>query len=168
MVDKLKLTPTEKKVLVAVIREPDATSTQLTKRLGISRVSISKAKKKFFDEKLIRYNNVLHLQKIGCDIFAVMAIHLNPKLMPKIKEEGVEFTIKTLAPIFSIYQETEFVNFYPAMDYAEYIEKINAVKSFYKKHQFIVGEIKETLVAVKEVKFQKVDFANIVEKLINQ
>ena len=81
----LKLSDNEKKVYYALIKYPDLSLIELSKEIGISRHTISKMKKTFIKNNLMKEKNIPNLRKLGFEIISFYHIKFDPKNPPSEK-----------------------------------------------------------------------------------
>ncbi len=86
----INLSDNEKKVLIALIENPDATMQEIGELVDISRQSAAKIKKMLFEEKkLLKRLVVPNLKKIGFNMFAFYRLKFNPEHL--LSEKDFEF-----------------------------------------------------------------------------
>jgi len=128
------LSEKEKRVYSALIELPDETNQTIGDKIGISRHTVSRMKKKFFENDLIRQITLPNLEKLGFEILAFYPINFNPKKSPSIKDIDILDTDSTIFLARRQFQ-TVAISAYPTyLDYKE--DKMNKIR-FLKENDFI-------------------------------
>jgi len=136
-IDRIQLSEKEKEVYVAVVETPNATTQDIGKRVGLSRHTISRMKKKFFDQGLLNSITIPNLQKLGFEMLAFYHIKFNPAKAPSQKD--IDY-LNSSSTVFFARREFEMVliSAYPTyQDYktdkienSGFIFKISATPSY--------------------------------------
>ncbi|MHA1728546.1 MAG: hypothetical protein ACTSWY_07420 [Promethearchaeota archaeon] len=96
----LTLTENEKKILTALIEEPNATTQQLGDKANISKQASATIKNKLFNEYHILKRIVIpNIKKLGFKIFAFYSFKFSPKEKPN--EEALEFLNSSSSMFFA-------------------------------------------------------------------
>jgi hypothetical protein len=82
----IELSEKEQKVYVALVKHPLATTQQIGQKVGVSRHTISRMKKRFFDLNLMKNVIIPDMQKLGFEILAFYHIQFNPTKSPDKKD----------------------------------------------------------------------------------
>ncbi len=126
---RVHLSKREKEVYSEIVGYPNETSRRIGDIVGISRQTVSRMKKRFFEERLIRRIVIPDLKKLGFEILAFYHIKFSPNNPPKIEDIK---KLDTHSTIFLAERrfETTLISVYPS--YQEYkqdkIEKIRFLK----------------------------------------
>lgn len=94
-----RLTRKESLVLAGMAEDPGATDTELSERLGISRMTVGRARRKFREERLTNRIWVPDLAKIGVRLIVVTYASFHPGF-PLGRKHNLEKTISLLGPAF--------------------------------------------------------------------
>jgi len=116
---KVELTNKEMNVYTLLIKHPGATTQQIGEKIGISRHTVSRMKKKFFENGLLKQIIIPNLKKLGFEILAFYPIKFNPNKSPSIKDINV---LDSPSTIFLARRqfETVIISAYPTyQDYKE-------------------------------------------------
>jgi DNA-binding MarR family transcriptional regulator len=109
----------EKKVLLSLIENPNATMSEIGNHVELSRHTVSRMKKKFFDNNLIKEVVIPDLQKIGFNVLVLYFFNLSPK--QAFKEELLEI-MNVKSTIFFSARKFSMLVISAYKDYAEYKE----------------------------------------------
>jgi DNA-binding MarR family transcriptional regulator len=164
-INKNYLSEKEKKVYVELIKNPDATTQQIGKNIGLSRHTVSRMKKNFYDENLLKKITLPSLNHLGFEILAFYPIKFNPNKSPKKQDIDV---LDTYSTIFLARRQFETVIISAYSTYQDYKEdKMNKIR-YLKENNFIsyspiVGKyVLEKMTVIKDF-----DFAPIAQKVIS-
>ena len=76
----------EKKVYIALIQSPTATTQDIGEHVGLSRHTVSRMKKKFFDLHLLKHLTVPDMRQLGFEILAFYHYQFNPGKAPSMDD----------------------------------------------------------------------------------
>ena len=160
----IQLSKKEKKVYVSLIEHPNATTQQIGEFVGLSRHTVSRMKKKFFDLKLFKQITVPDLKQLGFEILAFYHLQFNPGRAPS--KEDISY-LDTASTIFLSRRkfETVLLSAYPTYQHykEDKMEKIRYLKEndFISYTPLVRKYIFDRMVFIKHF-----DFAPISKKII--
>ena len=93
----IELNVKEKKVFLNIIKNPTATTQKIGEIVGLSRHTVSRMKKSFFENGIIRSITIPNLKNLGFEILAFYPINFNPNNHPT--EKDIDF-LDTNSTIF--------------------------------------------------------------------
>ena len=163
---KTEFTDKEKKVYAAVIEHPEATTQEIGDLVGLSRHTVSRMKKQFFENDLIRETTIPNLKKLGFEILVFYHIKFNPNKAPNEKDISYLDSPSTIFLACRKF-ETLIISAYPT--YQEYkqdeMDKIRFLKEngLISHAPFIGTYAFEHMVVIKDF-----DFAPITKKILGQ
>lgn len=164
-IDRIQLSDKEKEVYVALVEKPNATTQFIGKRVGLSRHTISRMKKKFFDKGLLKSITIPNLQKLGFEMLAFYHINFNPAKAPSQKD--VDFLDSSSTVFFARRKfEMVLISAYPTyQDYkADKMEKFR----YLKENNFILYTPLVRKYMFERMAFiKKFNFSPIAQKIIN-
>lgn len=163
-VNRVMLSQKEQKVYATLVEHPDDTTQEIGEMVGLSRHTISRMKKQFFEKELLKQIVLPNLNQLGIEILAFYHIKFNPHRAPS-KEDitylDSPFTIFLASRKF----ETVILSAYPT--YQEYKEDEMSKIRFLKENDliayppFIGTYMFERMVVIKDF-----DFAPITKKTV--
>lgn len=160
----IELTEKEKQVYAALIEYPQATTQKIGDIVGLSRHTISRLKKKFYDSKLMKNITIPNLHKLGFEILAFYQFQYNPGKPPSKEDIAI---IDTPSTIFLAQRkfETVIISAYPSyQDYKE--DKMNKIR-YLKENDFISYTPLVRKYMFDQMIFLKhFDFAPITKKIL--
>jgi len=130
----LKLNKKEKMVYAAIIKHPQATTRMIGEMVNLSRHTISRLKKKFYQQKILKDITIPNLHALGFEILAFYHFQFNPGKYPNIQD--IE-KIDTPSTIFLARKrfETVMISAYPSYQHYK-DDKMNKIR-FLKENDFI-------------------------------
>jgi len=136
----MNLTTIEKRVLYGLVNYPELPDSKIADKINVTRQVISKLKKMFEEEGLIKTIKIPDLEKLGFEIL-VLAINNHNPLTPMDKRmKGIELVRSKLPIIFLISTNLESFAMAPARNFVELQDLKNEVLKFYKKEKFFITE----------------------------
>jgi DNA-binding MarR family transcriptional regulator len=163
-VSMIELTAKEKKVYSALVEHPTATTQQIGDLVGLSRHTVARMKKQFFEDGLLQVLILPNLKILGVDILTFYHISFNPNKAPSTHELSL---LNSPSTVFFASRkfETVLLSAYPT--YQEYKEdemnKIRFLKenNLFSHPPFISTYMFEGMELIKEF-----DFAPLVRKIL--
>ena len=164
-VGKITLTEKEKKVYIELVKNPEDTTYQIGEKAGLSRHTVSRMKKSFFDKNLLKKITIPSLNHLGFEMLAFYPIKFNPSNAPKKEDIDV---LDTYSTIFLARRqfETVLISAYPTyQDYKE--DKMNKILYLKENNLISYSPIigKYTLERMTVIK--DFDFGPIAKKVLS-
>jgi DNA-binding MarR family transcriptional regulator len=158
------LSPKEKKVYSALVAHPTATTQQLGQQVNLSRHTVARMKKNFFQDGLLQTLIIPNLKKLGIEILTFSHIRFNLNKTPSVQELAI---LNTPSTIFYVSRKFEAVLVSAYQTYQDYKEdEMNKIK-YLKEHNlfsqppFISTYMFEHMQVIKDF-----DFSPLVRKII--
>ena len=156
---EISLNSKEIKVYLEIINNPNLTTQKIGENVGLSRHTVSRMKKGFFENGLIKSITIPNLKKLGFEILAFYPINFNPNKHPRDKD--IDF-LDTNPTVF--YAKREFkgiiISAYPT--YQSYKEdKMHKIR-YLKENDLIVDTpavgkyMYERMVVIKDFNFSAI------------
>ncbi len=95
------LTRKETEVLKGLVRYPELSDKALAQRVKVSRQAVSKMRREFEAEGLVRTARIPNLQLLGFDLYVSAFAHFAPSSSIKSRQDGVDRLLR-VAPIFLV------------------------------------------------------------------
>lgn len=158
------LSEKEKKVYTSLVGYPNASTQQVGELVGMSRHTVSRMKKRFFDSGLLKQITVPNLKQLGFEILAFYHLQFNPGRVPVAEDI---FYLDTPSTIFLARRkfETVIISAYP--NYQDYKEDKMEKIRYLKENEFIVYTPSVRKYMFDRMVFLKqFDFAPITKKIL--
>ncbi len=164
--DNVDLTTIEKAVLDALVKYPEATVIELSKKTGKSRGTISKIRKEMMSSSLIRVINIPSLEKLGCELLSFLYTRFSPKCPFEVRKQRSEKMMEIYYPILKVSGDIESIAICVMKNYTEYTNIHNSILTLYKDSDYIVGNLYTLLFPILQTKLNKLDFYPITHKML--
>jgi len=153
-VNYLNLNEKEKKVYVSLLQNPNYTTQKIGDIVDLSRHTVARIKKDFFNKNLLKKLTIPNLRKLGFEILAFYPIKFNPGKYPSEKDISMldtnstlffarrkfEVVIVSAYPTYQMYKEdkmhkirflkeNDFISFTPLIGKYVY-DRISVIKDF--------------------------------------
>lgn len=154
----------EKKVLIALVKNPEATTQKIGDLVGCSRHTVARIKNHLFEEKILRKIILPNLEKLGFEILAFYHLNFNPHRHP---DENDKKHLDTPSTIFFAHRKFEAVLISVYKTYQEYKEDKTNKMSYLKENDFITyTPVIRKYVFGRMVIIKDFDFAPITRKIL--
>lgn len=128
------LSPKEKKVYTSLVQFPTATTQQIGEKVGLSRHTVSRMKKKFFDLHLLKHLTIPDLKQLGFEILAFYHYQFSPGKSPSMDDI---LYLDAPSTVFLARRKYEIVMISAYKTYQEYKEDKMEKIRFLKENDFI-------------------------------
>ncbi|MEF8879922.1 MAG: helix-turn-helix domain-containing protein [Candidatus Thermoplasmatota archaeon] len=155
---KSSLTDTEKDVYYMLIRHPDMSDKDIGYELGVSRHTVSRLKKKFMQNNLIRKIRLPNIKNLGYDILTFYHIRFDPRNPPDMEQDESALLISD-STIFMASRMFEAVMISIYRNYDDYKKDKNRIMQILKENKWIADDplilsySVNTLAFIKDFKF---------------
>jgi len=134
-IDKVhSLSDREKKVYTTLIQYPTATTQEIGEYVGLSRHTVSRMKKKFFELRLLKHLTIPDLRQLGFEILAFYHYQFNPGKAPSRQDI---LYLDDPSTVFLARRKYEIVMVSAYQTYQEYKEDKMKKIRFLKENDFI-------------------------------
>jgi hypothetical protein len=128
------LSSKEKKVYTTLVQFPTATTQQIGEKVGLSRHTVSRMKKKFFDLHLLKHLTIPDLKQLGFEILAFYHYQFSPGKSPSMDDI---LYLDAPSTVFLARRKYEIVMISAYQTYQEYKEDKMEKIRFLKENDFI-------------------------------
>jgi DNA-binding MarR family transcriptional regulator len=129
-----KLSPKEKSVYTALVHYPMATTQQIGEQVGLSRHTVSRMKKKFFDLRLLKHLTIPDLSQLGFEILSFYHYQFSPGKAPSMSDISY---LDAPSTVFLARRKYEIVMISAYRTYQDYKEDKMKKIRFLKENDFI-------------------------------
>ena len=157
---------TEKKVYCTLIKYPEESDSNIGTKLGVSRHTVSRLRRKFDQNNLIRRINLPNLRKLGCEILAFYHICFDPR-NPRDTDKDEVASLLDDSTIFMASRtfETVLISIYG--DYDDYKRDRTRMMQILKENKWIAKDPAIRTYSLNKMFFIKdFKFAPIARKII--
>jgi len=158
-------TTKEKEVYAAIVEHPDLTTQQIGDLVGLSRHTVSRMKKQFFENDLMREITIPDLKKLGFEILVFYHVKFNPNKAPN--EDDISY-LDSPSTIFLANRKFESVIISAYPTYQEYKQdEMNKIRFLKENNLISYAPFIGTYAFGHMVVIKDFDFAPIVKKTFN-
>ncbi|MCD6171702.1 MAG: hypothetical protein J7J36_04735 [Thermoplasmata archaeon] len=163
----VSLSKNEKYLLCSIIENPEATSKEISKKLGLTRHTVGRLKRKFFNEQFVKIINVPALTKIGFELLSFYHIKFNPHSPPDFKkDEGKK--LMNDDTIFMATREFESILISVHQNYEDYKISNTHIMQTLKENEWNAGNPAIRIYSLnKSVTIKNLNFYLLVKKLLS-
>jgi len=164
--EDVSLSDTEKKVYCMLIRYPELSDSSIGSKLGVSRHTVSRSRKNFEQNGLIRKNNMPNLKKLGFEILAFYHIRFDPRKPPDMEKSEVAPLLGD-STIFLARRMFEAIMISIYKDYNEYKQDRTRIIQVLKENKWIVQDPLLRTYGLNTLSFIKdFKFVSIAKKIV--
>lgn len=128
------LSEKEKRVYTALVQYPTATTQQIGEQVGLSRHTVSRMKRKFFDLQLLKYLTIPDMRQLGFEILSFYHYQFNPGKAPSMDDI---LYLDDSSTVFLARRKYEIVMISAYLTYQDYKEDKMRKIRFLKENDFI-------------------------------
>lgn len=138
--DLTKLSNIEKRVLYGLIKYPDIPDSKIAENIDVTRQVVSKLKKSFETDGILKTLRIPNLRKLGFEILAVSHYRHNPKFPLNKRGKGIKQVLAEFPQIFLITGNLESFMINICRDFTEFQELKNKSFGHFKKQEYLIKE----------------------------
>jgi DNA-binding MarR family transcriptional regulator len=158
----------EKKVYYGLICHPEIVDNGVAKKIGVTRQSVTKIRKRFESEGILTTIRVPDFQKLGVEILALAYYEFTPGSTLANRKKGIEWVVKELPAFFHIAGNQEGMLAGVAKNFQD-LQKHNYLTSkLYFEKGFFRSEPRVIMMSVKDLTVLKdFTFAPFVKRILD-
>ena len=149
---------TEKNVYYMLVKYPELSDNDVGRELGISRHTVSRLRRSYEQDNLVRRINLPYLKKLGFEILTFVHIPFDPRNPPDM-ERNEAISLMSDATVFMASRMFETVMLFVHSDYDAYKQERTRIMQVLKENRWVTKDpvIRtyglNTLVFIKDFKF---------------
>ena len=164
----VSLTNIEKRVLYGLVNYPELPDSKISEKINVTRQVISKLKKTFEDDGLIKTIRVPNLKMLGYDILILSHQQFNPLMPLDKRKKGIKIILEKLPIILNISGNLESILMGVCKDFHEFQEIKNQAISYYNKEKFLLGEPRINIFSIQNLNIiTNHTYGPIVKKILD-
>jgi predicted regulator of amino acid metabolism with ACT domain len=166
--DITKLSNVEKRVLFGLIKYPDIPDSKIAESIGVTRQVVSKLKKSFESDGILKTLRVPNLKKLGFEILTVSHFRHNPKIPMDKRGKGIKQVLAEFPQVFMISGNLESMMINVCRDFTEFQNLKNKTLSYYKKQELLLNEPEIIMFSVPNlITLTEHNYAPLVQKVLD-
>lgn len=127
----IELTRKETEVLKGLVRFPELSDKALAQRVKVSRQAVSKMRREFEREGLLRTARVPNLRMLGFELYVTASARFTPASPMRARSEGLDRLLRSTATFFLVSDDAEVSVFGAAKTYEQFsLLNANLAKHF--------------------------------------
>lgn len=165
--DLSKLSNVEKRVLYGLIKFPDIPDSKIAENIDVTRQVVSKLKKSFEMDGILKTLRIPNLKKLGFEIMAISHFRHNPKTPLEKRGKGIKQILSEFPQIFIIFGNLESMMINVCRDFTEFQELKHKAFSYYKKQEFLIEKPDIIMFSIPTIKIiTEHNYASLVQKVL--
>jgi DNA-binding MarR family transcriptional regulator len=166
--DITKLSNVEKRVLYGLIKYPDIPDSKIAENIAVTRQVVSKLKKSFEVDGLLKTLRIPNLRKLGFGIMAVSHFRHNPKIPLEKRGKGIKQLLAEYPQILMVSGNLDSMMINVCRDFAEFQELKSKTLAYFKKQEFILQEPRILVFSIPNITMiSEHNYAPLVQKVLN-
>ncbi len=138
----------EKKIYCGLIKYPNLSDSDLADKISSTRYTVTKMKNEFYDEKLIKNNVLVNLNKLNLGILSLTHSKFNPKKSVSERKKCIELIQRIQTPIFNVTRKSESITLSAYENYEKFQRIHSRVTQFCIKHETLEGDPVQILLSI--------------------
>ncbi|MBM4249452.1 MAG: MarR family transcriptional regulator [Euryarchaeota archaeon] len=162
-----ELSRIEKRVYMGLVRFPDLADNDIAKKIGVTRQSVTKIRKRLEAERLIATARVPNLLKTGLEILAMAHYEAATSVTLSTRKKGIEWVVKEMPSFFHVAGQREGVIMGLASGYHEFQQRLFDVSRVYIEKGYFKDEPALYMLSLQDLVIVKdFSFAPMVKKVL--
>jgi len=158
----------EKKVYYGLIRHPEIVDNGVSKKIGVTRQSVTKIRKRFESEGILTTIRVPDFQMMGVEILALAYYEFTPGSTIANRKKGLEWVVRELPAFFHIAGNQEGMLAGVAKNFQDLQRHHYLTSKLYFEKGFFRSEPRVLMMSVKDLTVLKdFTFAPLVKKILD-
>ena len=150
-----RLSRIEKRVLLGLVRHPDLVDNDVARKIGVTRQSVTKIRKRLESERLLVTIRVPDLQKTGMEILAMSCYEAAPGATLSARKKGIEWVVKKMPSFFHVAGQREGVLVGMAQSFTDLQRLQTEASKIYLERGYFKEEPTLTILSVRELSVVK-------------
>ena len=162
----VELTDTEKNVFCMMVSYPELSDENIGREIGVSRHTVSRLRRGFESENLIRRINLPEIEKFGFEILVFYHIRFDPRNPPNMDNDDAAMLMSGSTVFFASRQfEAVMIGVYS--DYDDFRSENMKIMQLLKQNRWIAEDPKVLSYSLSKMAFIKdFKFAPITQKIV--
>jgi len=164
--ESISFSETEKKVYCTIVQYPELSDNNIGKKVGISRHTVSRLRRSFENDNMIRKINLPNLKNLGFEILTFFHIRFDPRHYPDMEKNKASLLMSD-STIFLASRMFEAFMICVHVDYDDYNKDKTRVMQLLKENNWIAKDPMILTISLSELIIIKdFKFASIAKKVI--
>lgn len=162
----IELTRKETEVLKGLVRFPELSDKALAQRVKVSRQAVSKMRREFESEGLLRTARIPNLRLLGFELYVTAFARFGPSAPLKARAEALERLLRSTATFFLISDDSEAIVIGTSRSYEQFAVLNAGLTKHFQERGFLAAdpEVHVGLTASTEI-LRNCEFGTLVQSL---
>jgi hypothetical protein len=157
----------EKKVYLGLIRYPDLVDNEVARKIGVTRQSVTKIRKRLESDRLLATVRVPDILKVGAEILAIACYESGPNVTLTTRRKGIEWVNRETPLFFHVAGHREGLLMALASTFRGLQNHLHEASRFYMEKGYLRDEPRVLMLSVPEIAIVKdFTFAPLVKKVL--
>jgi DNA-binding MarR family transcriptional regulator len=162
-----RLTEKEKKVFYGLVTYPDLPDNRIAEKIKTTRFTVTKIRKRFYEEKLMRTTCIPDVKKLGMNILAFTHAKFKPNLTTFKKNQCLEDTLSIYPTIFNVARDLENLSISIFKNYRDFQETQELINKCRVENEFLKSEPESMLLSIPRMtKIKNHTYAPLTKKIL--
>jgi DNA-binding MarR family transcriptional regulator len=162
-----RLSRIEKSVLLGLVRFPDLADNEVARKIGVTRQSVTKIRRRLESERLLAAARIPDLQRTGLEIMAMSHYEALPGATPAARRKGIEWPTKDMPAFFHVAGQREGIILGLAGSFTDFKRRQREASRAYLERGHFKDEPSLTLLSVPDLAVVKdFVFAPLVKRVL--
>lgn len=148
----INLSNVEKRVLYGLVNYPDFPDSKIAQKISVTRQVISKLKKRFEEDGIMKTIKVPNIKKLGYQILTTSNHSHNPLTPISDRENGIRMIMDVMPHVLLISGNLESAMICICKDFQQFQDLKTKAYTFYKKEGFLIGEPQINMFSIPSLK----------------
>jgi PAS domain S-box-containing protein len=163
---KKTLRENEKKVLYGLVKYPELSDFEISKKLNLSKVTVHNIKNKLRSEGFLHEIIVPNIKKLGFSLLVSNHFRFGVDVRKKEVDTLIRSLKKEPSSILMVYGNRECILLCAFKEYSEYKQMSNKYAQIFEKTKVLVNAPSKLLISLQDRKFEKFEFSPLVKKIL--
>jgi len=164
---KRHLTKKEKIIFYSLVKFNQLNDTELAKKTGLPRPSISQTRRKLLRSGLLKIVNVPNLLQLRCELMVFNQINLDSGMSSGEREKAMEHFKSIPANFFVVSEDTTICTIGAYNDYTDYELEKNEEAKFFRENNIVIKNNSTGILTIPQIKLNKLDFSPILKSILD-
>ncbi|MFA5896542.1 MAG: helix-turn-helix domain-containing protein [Thermoplasmata archaeon] len=134
------LTRKETEVLKGLVRYPEMSDKALAQKVKVSRQAVSKMRREFEDEGVLRTVRIPNLRALGFELYVTSFAHFTPSATVKARTEAIEKLLQIAPTFFLASSDQDAVLVGAARSYEQFSNLRSTITKYHEDRGFLLGD----------------------------
>ncbi len=162
-----RLTEKEKKVFFGLVNYPDLPDNRIAEKIETTRFTVTKIRKRFYEEKIMRTTCIPDVKKLGMNILAFSHSKFKPNMSINKREDCLKNTISVYPTIFHVARDLESMSIAVFNNFQDYKEAKDQINKCRVENEFLKSEPKTLLLSIPRMtEIKNHTYAPLTKKIL--